>query len=261
MWQIKSWSSFLIRAYSPARKKNPFVDQCWQALSVSSISINMITAIEEVRTELHLDHTIITRTDFGANGKNHYNQSISHLAQLSLSPAAQMAFLAGLIKEEGCTRIVEMGTCLGIGTAYLSQANIDAHVLTLEGDPALAAIAQKNWSRLQLKNIQLNIGAFDDTLSLAMMKFGPVDFIFLDGHHDGKAMHKYWNLITPHLKEGAVICVDDIRWSPSMYSFWTHLISLPQLKVSIDAGKIGLCKWSVNDQEPLHFVWRMLPVR
>ena len=52
--------------------------------------------------------------------------------------------------------IIEMGSSLGISTAYLASADSSSRVITIEGSPAIAAIAKETFQKLELKNIQLD---------------------------------------------------------------------------------------------------------
>lgn len=257
---MQTWLAFYLsgRKYSPGL--NSFFDQCWEAYNSSVYRGLEMGDIERLRQRLISDQTVIQRTDFGARGHLNYNQRISNLAKLSLSPRPQMLFLSSLAHINHSRVIVEMGTCLGLGTAYLAQANPHAQVLTLEGDPKLADWAKSHWEDLKISNINLLVGSFYNTLEQALQLLPPVDFIFLDGHHDGTAMQRYWHTIKPYLAPGAIVCVDDIRWSADMFHFWTTLRHDPNVIGSIDGGKIGLCKLrNMLSTTSVHITWPGLP--
>lgn len=197
-------------------------------------------ALEQLHSSLKKEPTVIQRSDYGAKKRRHYAQRLDYLARISSSPGPQMTFLSALAAVAESKNILEMGTCLGLGTAYLVEQNPSAQIVTLEGDPALAALARKHWSWLHLSGIKLVVGPFADTLPSISGPSSRFDFIFMDGHHDGQAMIAYWAMLKPQFAEEAIICIDDIRWSSDMYDFWLKIAEDPQVSISIDAGKFGL---------------------
>lgn len=256
MWLVQSWLAFYLSGHRYSPGLNSFFDQCWEAHTYSANRKHNLVDVEKLRQNLISDKMIIRRTDFGAKGLLSYDQHISDLAKFSLSPRPQMLFLSSLAQITLSQTIVEMGTCLGLGTAYLARVNPQAQVLTLEGDPVLAERAKSHWAYLKLNNIKLLVGAFNHTLEQGLKHLPPVNFIFLDGHHDGAAMINYWLTVKPFLANGAVVCADDIRWSADMFHFWTTLKQDPDIEVSIDGGKIGLCKLkTTHSTAPLHLTW------
>jgi predicted O-methyltransferase YrrM len=62
-----------------------------------------------------------------------------------------------------CKDVLELGTSLGIATSTMA-GNKSAKVITLEGCPETANIAQQQFNKFGLNNIDLKIGKFEDTL-------------------------------------------------------------------------------------------------
>ena len=58
---------------------------------------------------------------------------------------------------------LEMGTSLGIGTAAMAAGN-EVQITTLEGCPATAAVAEKQFQKFDLQNINLRVGEFGNFL-------------------------------------------------------------------------------------------------
>ena len=50
----------------------------------------------------------------------------------------------------------------------------------------------------------------------------PVDFIFIDGHHDEQATIGYFEQVRPWLADRNAIVFDDIDWSDGMRAAWAH---------------------------------------
>ena len=56
--------------------------------------------------------------------------------------------------------ILELGTSLGITSAYLALAKPDAKMITMEGSKEIAKKALQNFETLGLNNIELTEGKF-----------------------------------------------------------------------------------------------------
>jgi predicted O-methyltransferase YrrM len=79
--------------------------------------------------------------------------------------------------------ILELGTSLGITTGYLALGNQQANVITMEGSVAIAEKALENFRDMNLKNVKLVQGNFDDTLSKVLTALERIDMAFVDGNH------------------------------------------------------------------------------
>ena len=79
--------------------------------------------------------------------------------------------------------ILELGTSLGVTSAYLASAKPDATLITMEGSASIASIAKSNLKQLNLNNVRVVEGNFDETLSNTLSNIQQIDFAFLDGNH------------------------------------------------------------------------------
>ena len=84
--------------------------------------------------------------DLGASSSyfNTHKRTISQVAATSLAPPQMCQLLSRLIAHSHSKQIMELGTSMGITTLYLAK-QIDTHVSTFEGNPALINIAQTNF--------------------------------------------------------------------------------------------------------------------
>lgn len=195
---------------------------------------------------IHSKDTMI-RTDFGAGmtnaGKQH-EKRISNIARQSLSLPFQCRFLYKLmkwIKPEIC---IEFGTSLGITTSYLSYGVDTGKIISIEGDPVIASMAQNIFDEMQIKNITTINSTFEVFIKKDLGKLETVDFIFLDGNHRSGPLLSYYQAMQPHLKSQTIIMVDDIYWSPDMHSGWNALIEKPEVTQSVDCFQFGLLFFS-----------------
>ena len=120
-------------------------------------------------------------------------------------------------------KILEMGTSLGLTTAYLAASGWD--VETWEGCQQTANYARKNWKGLGCEDqIKSKVGTFK---SLMEASHGGWDVVFLDGHHDRDATLAYVECLKTKLNPGGAILVDDIVWSKGMKEAWEKLLDDP----------------------------------
>lgn len=198
--------------------------------------------VENLRKKLLEDNSAITVTDLGAGShiNNNKQKQIKEIAKNALKPKKLAQLLYRLAKEFKPENIIELGTCLGITTAYLSLAAPHAQVITMEGCPQTAATAQQNFDELRLKNISLRIGNFDDNLPEAINSLQKLDFVFVDGNHRKDATLNYFKWCLPKVHENSILIFDDIYWSEGMKEAWREIKSHPDVMVTVDLFWIGL---------------------
>ena len=134
--------------------------------------------------------------------------------------------------------ILELGTSLGITTAYLAAADSHNKVTTLEGSEAIIAVAQEQWQALQIENIRCVPGKIDNTLyRYARAK---VDLAYLDANHTYDATMRYADALLPRLNERGVLVIDDIHYSREMERAWRALKRDARVTTSMDLYHVGL---------------------
>jgi predicted O-methyltransferase YrrM len=145
---------------------------------------------------------------------------------------------------------LELGTSLGVSTAYICASNNQIKGMTIDANP-MAVDKSKVLFNQYFPNHTVNFvtGSFDVTLPSALCEFDSIDLVFIDGDHSYKGTLEYVTQIKDCLSEKAVIILDDIRWSKDMYKAWSELLSLPEFNYTVDMGRIGLL-FKVNNHSP-----------
>jgi predicted O-methyltransferase YrrM len=161
--------------------------------------------------------------------------------------------MANYFKSEN---ILELGTSLGITTAYFSQANHAAKVVTLEGVPDIASQAKKTFTNLGIRNICLVQGNFDDTLTRSLEDLKKVDFAYIDGNHRLEPTIRYFETISPYLHSDSILVFDDIHWSKEMESAWTKVVADQRISMTIDLFFIGIAFLKKDIKVKQHFTIR-----
>ncbi len=108
----------------------------------------------------------------------------------------------------GARTVVEVGTSHGVSTLYLAdalRANGGGTVIATEYEAAKAAAARENFQRAGLASlIELREGDLRDTLQEVP---APVDFVLMDIWIEMAV--PAMELLTPHLRPGAVVICDN----------------------------------------------------
>lgn len=198
--------------------------------------------IEEQRKKLFNDDSIITVTDLGAGSHLNKNRTkkVSQIAKNALKSPRLAKLIYRLAKNTNPKSAIELGTCLGITTAYLAKTSADTAVITIEGCPQTAEVAKKNFQDLNLENIELHVGNFDMILPDIIAKQPSLDFVYIDGNHRKDATLNYFNWCLPKINEDSLLIFDDIYWSEGMKEAWAEIKNHPDVTVTVDLFWIGL---------------------
>lgn len=238
----KNYIKHILNAKSRHGTHSPFVYNLVDKVIYDFKNKPEYQKVEKLRESLLKDPRSISVTDLGAGShvNNQRVKKVRAIAKNALKPKKLAQLLYRLAKEFKPNNLIELGTCLGVTTAYFSEALPYASITTMEGCPQTAAIAQENWEKLSLKNIKVEVGNFDDTLPALIKQQDQLDFVFIDGNHRKKATLKYFNLCLPKVHQDSVIIFDDIYWSKGMEEAWNHIKAHPDVTVTIDLFWIGL---------------------
>ena len=195
--------------------------------------------IEKIRREFLKDKTPVSGMDYGAGTRVGLPRTVSAIARHGISTSKDCLMLAHLVRYFHPETIIELGTSLGIATAYLANA-CDGTVYTFEGNEDLLRRAKQVSDRLSMKNTRFFHGNIDDTLPEALHGIDRVDLAVIDANHRGDALQRYFRWLREKMSDKSLIVVDDIRWSAGMYKAWQEITGNDCVAVSIDFYRKGL---------------------
>lgn len=251
LWfRIGSYARFLLRSRNTMGYgiHSPYLFYIARTIIPETAKYYCFEEVERVRRELLRDKTEVGVEDFGIGGMqkesspsgNLMKRQVAEVAKVALKSQkeAQLLFrLENLVKAE---TIVELGTSLGITTAYLALPNKEANVWTFEGSEGLVKLAAKNWKRLGIKNIEVVQGNLNETLEREAKNWGKVDFAFLDANHRKEATLRYFDVLAAHAGDKSLFVVDDIRYSREMWEVWKQIEAREDVTARMDLGSMGL---------------------
>jgi len=170
---------------------------------------------------------------------------IADICRSAAKPPVWARILLRLVREFRPERCLELGTSLGVSAAYQAAAlelNGSGRLVSLEGAPALVEVAWRHLEELGLApRVSLFAGRFRDTLGGVLASEAPIDYAFVDGHHDGDATIAYFEQLLPAAADGAVFVFDDISWSRGMQQAWRTVSAHPRVRLPVDLFKVGVC--------------------
>jgi predicted O-methyltransferase YrrM len=214
--------------------------------------------VEQLRNQLLKDNSVIEVEDFGAGSAVIKSNSrvVKAIAQSSLKPKKFAQLLFRMVNYYQPHNVVELGTSLGITTAYLAAGNSNAPTYTCEGAKSIAGIAQQNFRQLLLSNTILLQGDFAKTLPILLESLDKVDFAFIDGNHRQAPTLQYFELLLQKTHSSSILVFDDIHWSAEMEAAWATIQQHPAVTLSIDLFFIGIVFFDPAFTVKQHFTIR-----
>lgn len=213
--------------------------------------------VEKLRYHLLKDKRRITMKDLGAGSVISGNKKfkiVSLVARHNLKSARLAQMLHRLVLEFKPGTLVELGTCLGVTTVYLAKAMPEGKVITIEGCPETAKMAEETFARARMKNISIRNAGFDIALP-EILNEEKIDFIFIDGNHRKDATLHYFNLYLLKAHEHSVMVFDDIYWSDGMKEAWAEIRDHESVTITIDLFWVGLV-FFIKDHPKQNFSMR-----
>lgn len=238
--------AFLIKSKNRHGVHSPFVFELNEKVLNTRNKIPLEDEIEELRRKFLNDISLVDEINFGASKHPNSNtkKTISRIAKNSLKPKRQASFIARLAKFNKSHAIIELGTSLGISTAYIAAANSDAEIYSIDASPTAIKKATEVLTQLDLKNLTLIFSDFDQALLQLEIPKNGFDFVYIDGNHTLKATLKYFEFFSTKLSEHGLILFDDIYWSTEMKQAWKSIKRDPRTSLTIDFFHFGLVSLS-----------------
>lgn len=212
-------------------------------------------SIEHLRQELLHDHRLLHIEDLGAGSRIHTSKEkkVKDLAATALKSKKYAQLLFRLVKHYQPGTIIELGTSLGITTSYISAANPDATVITIEGSKAIQQIADENFKKLAIKNIKSLQGNFDVLLPEVLKPFPTVDLGYIDGNHRYAPTIDYFCQLLRKAHNDTILVFDDIHWSEEMERAWKEIQSHSSVRCTVDVFFLGFVFFRKEFKEKHHF--------
>lgn len=264
--QVISALQFYYHAKTLYNIHSPFLYNLLTKLfKYSSEDLRQFGRIERLIQDIEKNEIEFEHKDFGEGSRSlnsHSKKTVKHVLNTSSSNSKKGKILYKLVEFFNPRLTLELGTNLGIGTAYLAAAKADNIITTIEGDSFLAQTSTENLTTLRLKNVEVLVAEFDHFLKSneSMNKF---DFIFIDGNHNYDATVRYFDKLYDSTKENQVLVIDDIYWSSDMTRAWNYVQSKMVSGYCLDLFQMGILinSKAIEELIPLKYIrkrWKPL---
>lgn len=252
---ILDYIKYLLKAKDAHSLHSPFVFEFYAKVLKDKTHFAEYDEIENLRKQLLSDNRIVNITDFGAGAKTNKSiqRTVEDIAQKSLKKPSLAQLFYRIIKFYEYKNILDLGTSLGLTTAYLAKVDKNIHVNSFEGCAETAKIAQENFDKLALKNVEIIVGNIDETLPEKLQKTEQLDFAFFDANHRYEPTMRYFEQCLIKTHDESCFIFDDIYWSEEMKQAWQSIQNHESVTVSIDLFWVGIVFFR-KKQPKQHFV-------
>jgi predicted O-methyltransferase YrrM len=215
-------------------------------------------ALENQRKRLLNNKRILHIEDLGAGSRTATtkNRTVAQLAASAVKPPRFGRMLNRLVQYYQPHTIVELGTSLGLTTAYLATANPKATIYTIEGSSAVQELARETWQQLDIGNIQPLQGNFNQELPKLLSTLNSVDLAYFDGNHRYAPTMEYFQLMLSKAGTHSIFIFDDIHWSAEMEQAWAEIQQHEAVRCTVDVFFMGFVFFKKSFLEKQHFTVR-----
>ncbi len=188
-----------------------------------------------MRSKLSNDATLISDEVHGAQSVAISPNKIRSIVRHGISDQQRSSLLCRMIDYLQCKKVLELGTSVGINTAYLSMPDSVEQVVSVDANSDLIAIAKSVVAEGKSSKIQLINSDVDEYLD---MQAGSFDLVYLDADHTYEATMRYVQKLVSRASQNGIIVLDDIHWSVGMERAWEDLRL--QHKLTIERFNLGI---------------------
>lgn len=252
---LTSYLKYYLKSTTVNKVASPFVSELLETTLEDDRTYYQFGEIEAVRKRLLRNHRVIEVTDYGAGSRTSATKKrkVSDIAKTALSPKFYAQFLFRLVNHLQPKTILELGTSFGISALHLYLPNRKAKMVTLEGCPQIATIAQNNFKQMDATGIELLNAPFDEALPTALEKLGKIDLLFIDGNHKREPTLFYFKTALDYAHGKSCFVFHDIHWTQGMESAWYDIQNHPKVKITIDLFFMGLVFFESDDDQKQHY--------
>lgn len=230
------------RAHTCYDVHSPFVSSFLEQTLDDRRRFYIFDDITSIREKLALNDDPVDVVDHGAGSQlgNRPQTTVRRIAHYSAITPMAGQLLFRIVRFLHPDRMLELGTSLGISALYQMAAHREAEMVTIEGNPAVAALAQKNIKEAGTSNVEVKASTFSEALPRLIKQEQKFDFFHFDGDHRYQPTRDYFEQCLALAHDNSAICIGDIYWSAEMAKVWKELRAHPKVRLSIDLFHFGL---------------------
>ena len=223
-----SFEYICYRILAPHRKgygiHSPFVFSLFTNVFRKDDDENL-DGIKRWRNELSRQNLYIETEDIGAGSQISFRKrrSVKNIIRWSSITHKYGRILYFTAKYFEPATIIELGTGLGISTAYLSSAVPSAKMISIDADRAMHEYASAKIKDHTHNMPEFCLGRFEEFLLSKLNNAEHPLLIFIDGDHQYKSVTRYLDEILKYARADTIILIHDIHWSAGMKKAWNQI--------------------------------------
>ncbi|WP_298515988.1 O-methyltransferase [uncultured Kordia sp.] len=255
MWyQIFAYFKFFFKSTNQHGVHSPFVYDLITKCFYDKKKFHAYPIIDQYRKDLLQNHSIIEVKDFGAGSRvfSSNKRKVSAIAKNAGITRKRAHLLYRLTHYLKLKKSLEIGTSLGLASNALH--NNTNELITIEGCPETAKVAQNQFDKYEMEETKLIIGEFETELS--KLTNTSYDLVYFDGNHQKEATLSYFETLLKTVHNDTVFIFDDIHWSKDMTEAWEIIKNRPEVTVTIDTFFWGFVFFR-KEQVKEHFIVRL----
>tara|TARA_R110001606_G_scaffold399099_2_gene580593 strand:- start:77147 stop:77938 length:792 start_codon:yes stop_codon:yes gene_type:complete len=256
LYPAKAYFSYWLNAVDEQSLHSPFLFKFYNEVLKPKSPSATFEPIEKHRRALLRDKRLIDLQDPGAGSlvSRSQQRTVGSIAKHSLSSPAFCSFLYRLTRFQQPEHSLEIGTSLGISAAYINKA-FSGQLTTIEGSPAIAAMARETFDRLACQNIKLIEGRAQEALTPFIQTTPKLDLVFIDAHHSEEATLSFFEKLRESLHQQSIAVVGDIHWSAGMERAWQQLTQHESVTLSVDTFHAGILFFNPDLRKETEVLW------
>lgn len=199
--------------------------------------------ILELHNDLSHSRETLSITDYGAGSRvsSDRRRKVSSITRSSSVNKKFGNLLYRLSRWYQPAAILELGTGIGISTAYLGAGNPGCDVYTVEGSLEKHTFAREQLTSTGLKNISFYRGKFESHFHDLLKKLKSHSIVFIDGDHRyDPTVNTVRSILEEDRLDDLIIILDDIHWSDEMERAWNEVCKDERVAISINLFFMGI---------------------
>jgi predicted O-methyltransferase YrrM len=239
---------------------SPKIYRFYNSFFLSRRYFHVFGLLRSYERKLLTDERSLQISDLGAgsHANNTQIRRVGHIAKHAGKQLALRELFFRLTNDLEPEYGVELGTSLGMSSAYFGKACERMTWYTIEGSPEVHKVSKQTFSDLRLKHIRPISGNFNDKFPQVLNEIPKLDLLYVDGNHRKQATIDYFNQALRKAHPGTVMIFDDLYWSDGMIEAWETIKAHPKVSLSID---LFFCGFLFFDEEHKRDIKLRYPLR
>ena len=208
----------------------------------NSFQYETYSRIEKLRKIIRTDRQNYIYTNYrpSQNVYTRHPRKVSDVVKKTAISPKHARLIFRLINKFNPNVSLELGTGVGVTTAYIASAKKHNIVYTVDKNNELTDYARHNLQYLDIENVRIINDTFEEAIKKIIRLNKKIDFLLIDGNHTKTATITYLSQMYSLFHNDTIIIIHDIHWSPEMESAWKTIINNPDIKLAIDLFFMGI---------------------